>query len=197
VAVAVVAAHRDRVGLGELRLEVLLRHDEVADHAPPLAHVELVWPVAVVGKLVLGEPPLVHRVPNARGQAWIVREKVQQPLDVENVVAPDARALGVRPVGVTVTGADVVRRERSAIVEVRLRVRQVRADEEDLVELWRLTALALHDVDEAAEQLVPPWCVASGFLERNLVGFLGRENEAKVVRLDALVARSDLSPRKW
>ena len=60
VRVAVVRAHADRVGLGQLGLDVLLRHDVLADHAPRLADVELVRPVIGVDELVAAEAPRLH-----------------------------------------------------------------------------------------------------------------------------------------
>ena len=67
-------------GVGSRPAEVALGHDEVGDHPPGLADVDLVRPVAVVVELVLGQPVAGRLLADVLGHAGVVGEEVHQPL---------------------------------------------------------------------------------------------------------------------
>ncbi len=118
-----VAAHPDALGRFPFVLDVGLDHHVVADHAAGFADVNLVRPVAVVGELVVAQPPLAHLLTHLLRHPLVVGDEVQQPLLVVAVFPDDLGAALVAGLRVVVVHADVVEAEGAVVIHVRLAVR--------------------------------------------------------------------------
>ena len=96
----------------------MLRHHELPDHTAGFAHVNLMRPVIVVRKLVLGQAPLAHGRPHLFGDARVVGHEIHQALLIPFVLADDLTATCIRCLGVIVVVADVVGAEGTVIVGI-------------------------------------------------------------------------------
>src|SRR5262245_12156199 len=96
-------------------------------------------PAVSGGEFVTGETPGGHLFAEAGGHALVMGEEVEEPGGVVDVGLPEGGALIVGGFGVRPACADVVRRDRAAIVDVGFVVWQ-RADDKNIVHA-RLTTV--------------------------------------------------------
>src|SRR6185503_6521517 len=98
--------------------EFVFGHDENAFHAPRLAHVDLIRPIAVVGELIFGQAPLSEGGLNVLWHARIVGDEIETALLIGSVFAKNFPASFVTGFGVIVAITDIVSAHRAMIVDV-------------------------------------------------------------------------------
>ena len=186
VGVDAVAAHAHAVGSGALFQQLVFRHHIGTDHAAGFADVELMAPVAVVGKFILGQAPGLQLLLHLLGHARVIGHEPHQALLILAVLGDDLAAALVAGLGVVVIVADVVKAERPVVVGVGLVVR-------DGVKL--LEELAPAGVQHAQQDFILAGVVAfrlgKGHAVAGVIGVAG----AEAVGLHAFVSSAVFAGR--
>src|ERR1035438_5018584 len=194
VRVAVIRSHPNGVCLCSLRLQVRLAHHVFPQHPAAFADIELIGPVIRIGILVPGQTPLVYLRAQTRRHGIIVGDKVKQGLGVMKMLLPERGLSSVGCLWIVPAMADVVRRERPKVVEVRLVIRD-RYDKEDVVHARRASAMLMELIEIPLEQSKARPVVTLWSWKRQTVSWIGGENEAKVIGLNLFIARTWRSQR--
>ena len=122
VGVHVVGGQADRIVGFPIPLAVGLGHHIVGDHPPALADIELMGPVVVVDKLILGQAEPLEVLLDFLGNPRVVGECPHQSLLVAAVVGDDPLAVGVAALDIPHVAADVVGADREVVVGVGLAI---------------------------------------------------------------------------
>ena len=169
-----------------LSFDVMFGDHVLTNHAAGFANVELVGPVAVVDKLILGESPLLEFVLDVLGNAGVVGDKIHEALLVVFVFLDDFAATLVAGFGVVVVHSDVVGAEGAVVVLVRFLVRGV-------IELAE--ELGPAGLQDPEENFVLLGVVVFGFGEGDaVIGIVGQAG-AEAVGLHAVVSVAIISSR--
>jgi hypothetical protein len=188
VALDVVRIHRvggeaDGVCGDDASAAICLRHHVVGNHAPGLAHVELVSPVSIVGKFIRGQSPCRVRVADGKRDSGVILQRPDESTLPFLVLKCERVALCVserRPVPAgAVIFPDEVGGNAAGVVRVGLAIGH-RAELEK--------SRGLPGFDCAEEQLVVGFIVASGLGNHNAVCGDIREHHAETIRLQLCVA---------
>src|SRR5690606_16884422 len=102
---------------------IVLGHYILSYHTASLTDVQLMWPIAIICKLILCQSPLCHFIPNFFRYFRIVRQEIHQPLLVIGMFLDDLLTAFVTGFGIIVIHADKIRTEWSVVVRVRFPVR--------------------------------------------------------------------------
>ena len=174
-----VGTHPNRFGRGPLLQELILRHHVFADHPARLTHINLVGPVAVVGKLIFGQPPFIHEFPNINGHTRVIRDKIHQTFLVDFMFAKDSGTPFIGSLRVIVVTANIVRAEGAVVVGIGLVV----GDSVELAE-----ASAPTRIKNAQDQFVLFGVIPVWLRERNTIFRMICQAHAKAIRLHLFVA---------
>ena len=186
MAVDRIAAHADRIRCGLLFAQLVFSHDNVADHAPCFADVELVGPVAIVSEFILRQAPFFQLVLHLLRHARVIGDEPEKALLVGSVLGDDLLAALVAGLGVIVVVADVIKAEWAVVVRVRFVIR-------DGVKF--LEELAPAGVQHTQQQLILTGIVPFGFWKGDAIAGIIGVAGAEAVSLHALVTAAELTRR--